>query len=260
MNCSHIIDDESWIWSYSRITTYEDCPYRFYLKYIRKIKGVRLFFSDYGSFMHLIIQKFLTGELKKSELVGYYLTNFRKNVVGKAPSQTVFKNYFYQGLEYLKNIQIPDSEIVGVEKKVFFNLNDKEFIGYIDGVLRNDGICIVDNKSRALKPRSTRKKSTKTDEELDKYLRQLYMYSIPIEAEFGELPKYLCFNCFRTQTKIVEPFNIEAYKNTKKWALDTIETISKEESWSPNIEWWRCKHLCDICNECEYYQMFGGNK
>lgn len=73
MKYSHIIDEMTW--SYSRITAYEDCPYRFYLKYIKKIKGVRHFFSDYGSFMHLIIQKFLTGELKKSELVGYYLTN-----------------------------------------------------------------------------------------------------------------------------------------------------------------------------------------
>ena len=258
MKYSHIIDDMTW--SYSRITAYEDCPYRFYLKYIKKIKGVRHFFSDYGSFMHLIIQKFLTGELKKSELVGYYLTNFRRNIVGKAPSQSIFQNYFQQGLEYLKNIQMPDDEIIGVEKEVSFNLNGKDFIGYIDRVSRSGGIDITDNKSRALKPRSKRKKPTKTDEELDKYLRQLYIYSIPIEDEFHECPKRLCFNCFRTQTDIVEPFDKDAYESTKKWALDTIETISQEENWKPNIEWFRCRYLCDVCNECEYYQMFGEEK
>lgn len=258
MNCSHIISDMTW--SYSRITAYEDCPYRFYLKYIKKIKGIRHFFSDYGSFMHLIIQKFLTGELKKEELVGYYLTNFRRNVVGKAPSQSIFQSYFQQGLEYLKNIKMPDDEIIGVEKEVSFNLNGKNFIGYIDRVSRNDGIDITDNKSRALKPRSKRKKPTKTDEELDKYLRQLYIYSIPIENEFHECPKRLCFNCFRTQTDIVEPFDKDAYESTKKWALDTIETISREDRWKPKIEWFRCKYLCDVCNECEYYQMFGEEK
>lgn len=258
MNYSHIIDEMTW--SYSRITAYEDCPYRFYLKYIKKIKGVRHFFSDYGSFMHLIIQKFLTGELKKNELVGYYLVNFRKNVIAKAPSQNIFNNYFNQGIEYLKNIELPDDEIIGVEKEVSFQVGGKDFIGYIDEVSTSDGIKITDNKSRALKPRSKRKKPTKTDEELDKYLRQLYIYSIPIECEFKELPKWLSFNCFRTQTIITEPFDNEAFERTKKWALVTIETISKEEKWKPNIEWFRCKNLCDVCNECEYYQMFGGDQ
>lgn len=257
MNYSHITDEM--IWSYSRITAYEDCPYRFYLKYIKKIKGVRHFFSDYGSFMHLVIQKFLTGELKKDELVGYYLVNFRKNVVGKAPSQGIFRNYFRQGLEYLKNVELSDEEIIGVEKEVSFKIGDKEFIGYIDKVSKDDGIKITDNKSRALKPRSKRKKPTKADAELDKYLRQLYIYSVPIECEFKEPPRRLCFNCFRTQTIITEPFNNEDYENTKKWALDTIEAISKEEDWKPNIEWFRCKYLCDVYNECEYYQMFGEN-
>ncbi|MGN1156970.1 MAG: PD-(D/E)XK nuclease family protein, partial [Agathobacter sp.] len=63
MNCSHIIDDM--VWSYSRITSYETCPYRFFLTYILKLEKKRLFFSDYGSFIHSIIEKYLNGELKK---------------------------------------------------------------------------------------------------------------------------------------------------------------------------------------------------
>lgn len=257
MHYSFIISDMTW--SYSRLTTYEDCPYRFYLTYIKKIKGVRHFFSDYGSFMHLIIEKFLTGELKKNELVDYYLAHFKNNVVGKAPSQTIFQNYFRQGLEYLSQIEAPYNEVIGIEKEVEFKIGDKNFIGYIDQVSKGDGIDITDNKSRALKPRSKKKKPTKTDEELDKYLRQLYIYSIAIEKEYGELPKNLIFNCFRTQTIIKEPFNIRAYEDTKKWALNTIDTIAKESEWKPNIEGFKCKYLCDVCKKCEYFQMFGGN-
>lgn len=258
MNCSHIIDEM--FWSYSRIAVYEDCPYRFYLKYIKKIEGVRHFFSDYGTFMHLVIQKFLTGELKKEELVGYYLTNFRKNVVGKAPNPKIFQSYFQQGLEYLKNIQTPTEEVLGVEKQVFFKIGDKNFIGYIDEVSRGeDGVAITDNKSRNLKPRSSRKKPTKTDEELDKYLRQLYIYSVPIEREFGEAPKRLRFNCFRSQTEIDEPFDNEVFEKTKKWALNSIKKITDERDWKPDIEWWRCRYLCDVYNSCEYFQMFGGD-
>lgn len=254
MNLSHIISDMTW--SYSRITTFIDCKYRFYLKYIKHIGGARHFFADYGSFMHLIIQKYLSKELKKEELVSYYLMHFRENVVGKAPNYSIFKNYFNQGIEYLTSIQYPDDEIIGVEKEVSFNIEEKKFIGYIDKVSRNAyGIDVTDNKSRTLKGRSGRKNPTKTDLILDEYLRQLYIYSIPIEKEFGETPKNLIFNCFRTKTIITEPFNNEMYERTKKWALDMIEEISKEEDWSPNIEWFRCAHLCDCCDSCEYYQL-----
>ena len=256
MNYSHIIDDMCW--SYSRITAYEDCPYRFYLRYIQKVSKNRNFFADYGSFLHLIIQKYLTGELKESELVGYYLMRFRTEVVGKAPSQQIFKNYFRQGLEYLKSMKPPEDETIGVEKEVSFRVGDKEFIGYIDRVSKGDGIEIIDNKSRALKERTKRKKPTKADMELDEYLRQLYIYSIPIKDEYGVYPKNLVFNCFRTQTVIREPFNIDAYEATKQWALNTIDVITKESEWKPNIDWFKCKYLCECSSQCEYFQMFGG--
>lgn len=73
-------------WSYSRISSFEDCPYRWYLKYLRGLRGGRRFFSDYGSFMHKTIEKYLTGSLPKSELVPYYLTNFAQEVRPPAPS------------------------------------------------------------------------------------------------------------------------------------------------------------------------------
>lgn len=258
MNYSFIIDDMTW--SYSRITSYEDCPYRFYLTYIAKLKGERKFFSDYGSFMHKIIEEFLTGKLKKKDLVGYYLLHFKDNVVGRAPNQTIFRNYFRQGLAYLSQIEERQEEIIGVEKEVEFALGDKRFIGYIDKVSKSDGeLTITDNKSRALKPRSTHNKYTKTDKELDEYLRQLYIYSIAIEDEYKVLPKYLVFNCFRTQTMIKEPFNASAYEATKEWALRTIDTISNESEWKPNIEFFKCRYLCDVCDKCEYFQMFGGD-
>lgn len=253
MKYSHII--EGMTWSYSRITAYEDCPYRFYLKYIKKIEGKKQFFSDYGSFMHLIIQMFLNGELKKEELALYYLTNFRGKVSRGAPSQSIFQNYFAQGLEYLKNIEKPKEEILGVEKEVYFELGRKKFTGYIDLVSKDDSIIITDNKSRALKSRTTRNKPTKSDKELDKYLKQLYIYSIPIKNEFHEYPKLLRFNCFRTRTEITEPFDADAYETTKQWALNIIEAVVNEENWNPSIEWFKCKYLCDVCGDCEYYRL-----
>ena len=258
MDYSHIIEDMTW--SYSRITTFEDCPYCFYLTYIRRIKGEHQFFADFGSFMHLIIQKYLNGELNKTELVNYYLINFRKNVIGKAPSAKIFHNYFSQGANYLRTISRPDGNILGVEKEVSFKIGDNDFVGYIDAIVENDGITLIDNKSRDLKNRSTRKKPTKSDKELDKYLRQLYIYSIPVENEYGAAPRFLEFNCFRSNTVIREPFNNNEYEKAKQWATEVIDTIKCETEWKPKIEWFKCKYLCDHCSDCDYFRMFGGDK
>lgn len=255
MKCSHIIDGMTW--SYSRITAYEDCKYKFYLKYIKKQKGVRNFFSDFGSFIHLILQKFYCKELKKEELVSYYLMHFQSEVVGRAPSFKIFQNYFNQGLEYIKNVQYPKEEILGVEKEIHFSLQGKDFVGYIDLLSQSNGdLIITDNKSKALKPRSLRLKPTKTDLELDDYLRQLYIYSIPIKEEFEKYPSKLRFNCFRTQTEIIEPFDEEALEKAKVWALKTIEEITENESWEPSIDPFKCEFICDLHENCEYFTLF----
>lgn len=254
MKCSHIIDEM--VWSYSRITTYETCPYRFFLVYILNVEKQRLFFSDYGSFMHSIIEKYLTGVLKKCELDKYYLSEFYNNVKGKAPNISIFKNYFQQGLEYVKNFSFPFSDIVEVEKKVSFDIGDKKFVGIIDAVAKDEnGLIVIDNKSRNLKPRNPKKKTTKSEIELNKYLRQLYIYSKAVAQEYNQTPQKLCFNCFRNKSTIVEPFEFEAFEKSQRWALEMIETIRNTEEWMPKLDYFVCNHLCDVCSHCEYKQL-----
>lgn len=261
MKYSFIIDNMTW--SYSRITTFEDCPYKFYLKYIRGYEDEPRFFSSFGSFIHLIIEKFLKNELKQSELTAFYLSNFRSEVKGKPPSEKVFSSYFEQGFDYVSSLRMPDEEILGVEKRASFKIGDKSFVGIIDRVSRKDGIKvgikdgikITDNKSKTLKPR-TQKNNSKTDRELDEYLRQLYIYAIPCKEEFGEFPTELEFNCFRTKDIITEPFDPKAFKATKVWCLDMIRRITDEDEWKPLVEPFKCKYICDVSSQCEYYRLY----
>lgn len=137
-----------------------------------------------------------------------------------------------------------------------FKIGDKPFTGIIDCVAKDeDGIILVDNKSRALKERSKRKKPTKSDAELDEYLRQLYLYSIPIKDTFHCYPARLEFNCYRTGQLISEPFREEELERAKQWAADSIEAITNNEDWSPKLDFWKCRYLCDFCDECEYFAM-----
>jgi RecB family exonuclease len=207
--------------------------------------------------MHHLIQKFLKGE-SREELINEYLLNFRERVVGKAPNSTVFSNYFTQGITYLQTIEFPFvKKVLAVEKEVGFSLDGRDFIGFIDLVAEDaDGrLIIMDHKSRALKPRSKRKSPTKSDAELDEYLKQLYFYSIPVAEEYGRPPDLLMFNCFRIGEQISEPFNPDVFEKTKEWALDEIKKIQATEKWKPRLNEFACRHICDFREHCEYFEM-----
>ena len=214
-----------------------------------------MFFSDYGSYMHKLIELYLRGFLEKEELTGAYVSGFQRNIRGKAPSNKIFKSYFDQGYDYLSEIDFPYLSPIGVEQKVDFHVGDKPFTGVIDCVAMDDGkLVILDNKSRALKPRSDRQKPTASDVELDSYLRQLYLYSVPMEQLYHTYPDRLEINCFRTGQLISEPFRQGEFEKTKEWALKTIDTITENEDWSPKIDYWKCRYICNLSDSCCYFQ------
>lgn len=255
MNYSFLISDMRW--SYSRIKIYEDCPYKFYLKYIEGERGQDMFFSSYGTFMHDIIKKFHKKELKKNELVSYYLLHYEDEVRGRPMSSNVYINYFNAGLVYLRNIQEDKDEIVACEEEFSWKIGDYRFIGFADLITKdcNGDYKIIDNKSKDLKNRSNRKKETLGDKELDDYLRQLYLYSSALKSTFHCIPKYLEFNCYRTGKVITEPYVEEKHLEAEKWATDSIEKIKKEEDWRPHLDDFSCKYICDVNHACEYYNM-----
>jgi len=289
-----LIDDM--VWSYSRVKSFEDCNYRWFLKYIRPkllisqvfnderptrvdidtayirseldkddvgllyeylgIEQKDMFFASYGTFMHKLIELYLKGEKSQSQLVDMYLQGFKSEVRGRAPNRTVFANYFKSGLQYLRNISPLPYNTVDVEKRVDLTIGGLPFCGYIDLVGEKEGsFYVIDNKSRLLKKRSNRAKPTKSDLELDLYLRQLYLYSLAIEVQYGVLPKALCFNCFRNNLFIEEPFQEQAYAESKAWLLNSIEKIRCEAEFKPSVEFFKCTHICEMQDHCEYYEL-----
>lgn len=207
--------------------------------------------------MHSIMQQYLTGVLTKNELVPYYLTHFLTEITGKAPTQKIYQSYLEQGRQYLKTLSFPARKILKVEDEMHFEFAGHPFTGFLDLMSEDeDGkLYITDHKSRALKPRSNRSKPTQSDVELDKYLRQLYIYAHAVHSLYGRYPDYLEFNCFRTNTWICEPFSIERMQEVEEWARDLIDRITSESKWNANLEFWFCKHLCDVAEECEYEDL-----
>lgn len=216
-----------------------------------------MFFANYGKFVHELLASFYSGEKSKTELEAEYLRDFRAQVKAYAPNKTVFKNYFVDGLNCIRRLQKPKNKVLSVENKVEFQIGDIPLIGYIDRLEEDqDGrIFVIDNKSRTLKPRSRRSKPTKSDEELDQYLKQLYLYSIPVQDQFGKPPDKLCFDCFRNQAFIEEPFDEDASEKAKQWVKDRVEEIAVETEFRPNMEYFKCRYLCEMQDYCDYFEL-----
>lgn len=241
-------------WSYSRINAFQECRYSWFLKYIKEVPSKSLFFSDYGKFMHKILEMYFTGLLKKEELSEYYISNFFSNVSGTPPSMEIFNSQFEAGLDYLYFFNFPIKDISAVEKEVNFDIGGYEFLGFID-IIAENGSIILDHKSRNLKPRSGKKKPLKSDLELDEYLKQLYLYSIPAKEMYGKYPDKLMFNCFKIDTIICEDFDENKLEESKQWILSEIDKITNNDDWKPHLSFFKCNYLCDVADSCEYKTM-----
>lgn len=276
------------LWSYSRLSSFDDCKYGWFVRYIaynkkldqvyRKVMewmkerlddetyqkvlehtAVRIkpephFFSTYGRFMHHVLEQYLSQALKKEELVPYFLDHYDEKVVGKPPSKKVEDNFFNNSLSYLENIDFPYDikDIVAVEKEVHFMIGPYNFVGFIDVLAEENGLHIADHKSHGLRFRSNRKFQTEYDKELDRYYRQPYIYSIPIKEEYGKWPATLDFNCYRHGRFIAEAFDEERLEQVKQWVLDRIEEIKNEREFEPDPEFFRCTYICDTAESCPF--------
>lgn len=250
-----LIDDMTF--SYSRINSYDSCPYGWKLNYIDQYTKESKFYSSYGSLMHDILELYYNGKLSKSQLPVEFLIRFSTEVKGLRPSPNIVESYLNKGLEYLRNIKDFELTTLAVERRFNFDIKGIPMTGFIDYLGEKDGdIYLIDHKSHELKPRSGRVKPTAKDRELDEYLRQLYLYSIAVEQEFNKKPAYLCFNCFKSGVLIKEKFDEQKQQEAIQWAVDTVEKIKNDTDFDPNYDYFYCRWICDQTRNCDVYEEY----
>ena len=250
-------------YSFSRLRRFSECPLSYYKKYIEgddteNGHGT----SEFGSFVHLILEKYAKKEIDLSDIVSYYVENFNINVNSTfilKMSDTFKKNfeedYYMSGLDYLTNFEgfSEFGEILEVEYEFEIEYNNKFKInGKIDLVTKDkDGnIYIIDHKSKS---------AFKNKKEMAEYRRQLYIYSFAIKNKYGKFPKKLYFNMFR-KNKILEfDFSEQDYYEALNWFENTVDEIENNIVFLSNIDSFFCRNFCDYRDNCEerwdYYEQ-----
>ena len=242
------------VWSYSRLSSFESCPYKWFTHYILDEEEAPMFYASYGSFIHSLLERYYSGKLTAEELPTAFLLGFSSEVQGERPPEETVRKYIALGTDYFRNFTPLPFTVRSVEEELHFDLDGHPFLAFLDLVGEREGkLAIIDHKSRDLKPRSGRKKPTAKDQELDSMLRQLYLYAYGMKQVSGEFPDLLCFNCFKNGQFIEEKFSETACGEAIDWAKRQIEEISDETEFRPDVDWYKCKYLCGFHDRCCYF-------
>lgn len=242
---------DNMVWSFSRLNSFYQCKRGWYYTYILGRSTKDNFFSEYGSFVHSILERYNNGKIELFDILKVYDDEFDIAITHEAPPNDyvdLYTSYYRKGRKFFENFDGYSDETLGAE--MLFTLykdvlgSDRKIIGYIDRVSRdNNGIIVTDYKSKS---------SFKNDKELKKYARQLYIYAMAIKEIYGEYPYKMVFDQFRVQKKIEIPFNVSDMNETDSWISDTICKIYEEETYDMECDDFFCNYLCgvgyDVCS------------
>lgn len=251
------------VYSYSQLSQFADCPYSFYLERIEEneLGLTRLqageveenAFSQYGTLMHSLIERWANKELTKEQMINAWKEEYPNCVIEKWPKFLASKGYakkaYEDGLKYLENFdEFPGYTIIAAEEKFKTTIAGRPFVGVIDLLLKDNEtgkIIIMDHKSKS---KSTFKKSA------DSMYKQILLYSKHVKEAYGQFPDIMRFNLFKECAYDSRDFNKRDYEQTLKWAEEIIEKIENFDI----IDWFEaknkdffCENICSVRKFCE---------
>ena len=155
-------------WSYSRVSSFDQCPRMFALTYLQCMDRVDNAFAQWGSLAHSLLERYFRQQVELWDLSGLYEKEYARAVTERFPFPRLEDSYYERGMEYFDNFggQLGDEEeVLAVEDRYTSTLGGRPVVGVIDLVPRNrSGLIVCDHKSRG---------KWKSREERRKYLRQL---------------------------------------------------------------------------------------
>lgn len=234
------------VFSYSQLSSFEECPYSYYLQRIEKVDNILSNpFSERGSLIHDLLDQWAKGNIKKEDMPDEYDRRYGEEVVSAYPAfmSTLAMKKYKEGREFLENFdEFQGYKVISAEEAFTIDLplsdgTTRPFTGIVDLILRKEWtneLIICDHKSKSA---DTFKKSEK------EMWKQQYLYSQYVFEKYGEWPKTLMFHLFGDAgSKPEKPFSLQEYREAIQWAT---EQIHKMEDYTV-LDWLQCKDSSDF--------------
>lgn len=239
-------------YSHSKLSTFEQCQYKYKLKYIDKIKPEfeKSIEAHLGTCVHDTLEWIYKEVLASSiptldDAIIHYTEKWTTEDADEfviVKKDLTAKDYFEKGINFVIDYYVAhqpfDEGTLELEKQVMIKLGEHYIVGYIDRISENKEtkeIEIHDYKTANTLPS---KEKIETD-------RQLALYSIAIKEIFGQNRKVkLIWHFLAHKTKITSTRTDEQLEQLKREILELIKTIEETEDFP------KCKSM--LCNWCEY--------
>lgn len=252
---SFILDNITF--SFSGVSSFHTCPYGYKLTYIDGEDRIDNFYSDYGKFIHLILEKFFRDELEENELLSYYEDNYAENVKCSPPPYpaSIGTNYYNDAHKFFETFEFDKSkyDVIIIEDAINSSHKNFNLVVKPDLVLRN----IETGKCTLVDYKTSKYSTSKNDKKLIEYKKQMNLY-----AQFLWKEKQIEISnveIWFIRADVVHSFDIDLNQVmfTLEWFADGVSKIKKENNWKPNNtkeNKYFCDNLCGVRNKCIYRQ------
>lgn len=176
------------LYSWSRLNCYQNSPYEYFLKYIKRIKGTRENIYGYsGNVCHQILEDLYEGKIEYNSMLDIYeeaLETFNEQGLkydrnDNDKNKAIANKYEDCIRHFFKNHKMVE-EKMAIEKFVLINIKDRFHLqGYIDAVHKEgDAFIITDFKTSSIYKGA---KAEKEKGQLVLYAYALHQMGVPID-------------------------------------------------------------------------------
>lgn len=276
------------IWSFSKLSSYHNCAYAWYLTYVLHEKGEDNVYGVLGNSIHDCLESMCKDEMTIEEAKEKFKQDYDmcKFLGMNFPTENTEKKYIYDIEHAFDFFEKPKGRLEE-ERYIEFEIENKKFRGYVDLIIFDDEkktIQVLDWKSSS--------KFSKKDLESHKVF-QLILYSMYLEKEYPDYkilnPVFYMLKYARVKNdvtgresirerididdtihEVLEPYIVEVQYNDNmkdklkqyinEVTLDIAFNDEEEESdWYPTVEELRnntfyCKNLCSHKKKCKFYK------
>ncbi len=231
--------------SYSQLSLYNSCPYRYKLRYIYGLEEDIKPYWIFGNIIHEILEYAFKNHIPLQKIEDIFLERIQQQ---SYILKDTYEYYLKRGLSILKKFikkeeeEFKDVSTIDVEHPVRIKIDDKEFVGIIDRIIKKDGeICLIDYKTS--KPSN----EIETIENAKKQL-SLYAYLLKMQHIFPKKG----YIWLLSQDKVIEvDFDDSLIEKEIKNIKETINKIAKGEF--PPKPSYHCKS-CSFRMICKYWR------
>ncbi len=238
------------VYSHSRISTFEQCKYKYKLQYIDKVKvdvptTVEAFM---GRLVHETLEK-LYDDLRfekinsKEELLAYYNSLWKKewtNDILIVKKHLTPENYRRMGEKY---ISMYYDHYYPFDQMTIIGLETQELLSLPDGNqyhVRIDKLGFVGNTYYVCDYKTNSRMKDQEEADSD---RQLAMYSIWVKNKFPDAKKVvLLWHLLAFDKEVVSERTDEELKKLQEDVVNKIKEIENCKEWPTNVS-----SLCDYC-------------